>query len=135
MSKKLALTLFSFALIAVFAAPSVASAQCRNNPDQGKAKLKSNEFYKVVSPNQIKFRPGVYFELVKSQDGKEFLRYGKMSNGKLSSVQESSIDCVCHCSDGDCTTTISGGNATCRGGCYDGGDPCTSCHFDIILEQ
>ncbi|MES1240486.1 MAG: hypothetical protein ABUT39_02605 [Acidobacteriota bacterium] len=103
-------------------------------------RLESNEYFEVVSPTKVTFRPGVVFEAVKTSDGRSLLRFNFESLVIGDPVPAPALECRCDypsvCTRNSCKATPSGGSATCDGGCYRAdGTACVSCQFYKVVPQ
>lgn len=111
----------------IFLASPSSAQQCAAAREPKGVELKSNDYFEVISPSEVRFRPDVYFEIVKTKAGLSFIRFGEAAG------QQMAGGLVCGCGggcSGKCDTDNNGGSATCTGGCYEAsGTACTSCIF------
>ncbi|HEX2254653.1 MAG TPA: hypothetical protein VHQ65_15400 [Thermoanaerobaculia bacterium] len=115
----------------------VANAESVCKESRAFPELGQSEYFVAESPTTVKFSPDVYFESVTTKEGNQLIRYGRVVGGEIFFAEEGPIECGCTsgCS-GDCSTTISGGSASCRGGCYESsGNGCVSCEFREIKPE
>ena len=79
----------------------------------------------VMSPNQLQLKSGVEFQVFESKSWGEVYVFGNSSAVGGNTT-------VCGCKGGctpSCSSDVTGGIATCTGGCYKLGEPCISCSF------
>jgi len=126
-------------LLLAAAAPAFAASDCAALRAAGtKApRLESNEFFQVVSPTKISFRPGVQFETVRTAEGKSLVRFSFETLAVEGATDVQAIECRCQfpdvCTRNSCKVTTTGGSATCDGGCYrPDGTACVSCQFFTV---
>ena len=128
-------------LLLIGAAAPVFAAECaplKLTEGPRSPRLESNEFFEVVSPIKVTFRPGVVYEAVKTSDGKALLRFGFEGLVIGDPVPAPALECRCEfptvCTRNSCKVTSTGGSATCDGGCYrPDGTACVSCAFFKVV--
>ena len=125
-------------LVALFgvSVANAGEAVCQADSKQVAEPLISNGFFEVINATTIQFEVGVDWEVVKTKDDREIIRYG--IDGKDGMVVAGGIECRCNypdvCPDDTCATSTTGGNAKCRGGCYrEDGTVCNSCSFQPVI--
>src|SRR5262245_23273524 len=84
-------------LLLAAAAPAFAASDCAALRAAGtKApRLESNEFFQVVSPTKISFRPGVQFETVRTAEGKSLVRFSFETLAVEGATDVQAIECRC----------------------------------------
>lgn len=102
-------------------------------------KSQGKDFFIVIAPNKIQLKKNIGYEIVKTKDGKEFVRLWSTLNGEKARAEaeaEAGYECECDGScGGECKVDGGGSTLTCQGGCYEGTSPCTSCHWHYVIEM